>query len=505
MTDLLAAFVNLLTPVPFAFIVGGVAVGIVVGAIPGLSGAMVIALTLPLTFFMDSTHALILLVAMYVGSTSGGLISATLMRMPGTPAAMMTVLDGFPMAAKGQPGRALGFGIMASFIGGMISWLFLALLSPPLAEIAVRFGPYEIFSICLVALMLISAVSRGSMVKGLIAGCLGAAVSMVGVDDASGTVRLTFGVDDLDAGFRLLPVLLGTLVLGQVLQDIIDIDAPVERIKTSTRSMFMTLADLRDQAVNLVRSSLIGTWIGILPGIGGTSGAIASYTVAKTFSRRSAEFGTGCEDGVVAAESANNAAVNGALVPLITMGIPGSVVDVILLGALIIHNLTPGPLLFTQSPDAAYGIIAAALIANVMMLVIMMLSTPLLARLMYVKKSWLLPPIVVFCVIGAFSVGNRMFDVWIMFGFALVGFAMSRIRMPVGPFVIGYILAPIAEVKLRSGLMIYDGSFLPLLTRPVSALFLAIALITACWPLLASLTTSAGTRSRCTGADRDEG
>jgi len=487
MTDLISAFVSLMAPVPFAFIFIGVFVGIIVGAIPGLSGAMVIALTLPLTFFMDSINALILLVAMYVGSTSGGLISATLMRMPGTPAAMMTVLDGFPMAAKGQPGRALGFGIMASFVGGCISWIFLAALSPPLAEIAVRFGPYEIFSISLTALMLISAVSQGSMIKGLIAGFLGAAVSMVGVDEASGGIRLTFGVNALDAGFRLLPVLLGVLVLSQVLKDILDIDQPVERVRTNTRDMFMKLSDLRAQGVNLVRSSLIGTWIGILPGIGGTTGAIASYTVARSFSKRGKEFGTGCEDGIVAAETANNAAVNGALVPLITMGIPGSVVDVILLGALIIHNLTPGPLLFTNSPEAAYGIIAAALIANVLMLVIMLAATPLIAKLMYVKKAWLLAPIIVFCLIGAYSISNRMFDVWAMFGFAVAGFAMLRIGMPTGPFIIGYILAPIAEVKLRTGLMMYDGSFLPLVTRPVSAAFLAIALLTALWPLLSRI------------------
>jgi putative tricarboxylic transport membrane protein len=477
----------LLSPLPFTFIFIGVLTGIVVGAIPGLSGAMVIALTLPLTFFMDSTNALVLLVAMYVGATSGGLISATLMRMPGTPAALMTVLDGFPMAKQGQPGRALGFGIMASFIGGLVSWVFLATLSPPLAEVAVRFGPYEIFSITLVALMLISAVSEGSMVKGLLSGLLGALASMVGVDNASGAVRLTLGFQDLDGGFRLLPVILGMLVLSQVVKDIVDIGQPVERLRATTGSMFMKFADLRGQAVNLLRSSLIGTWIGILPGIGGTTGAIASYSTARTFSRHPEKFGKGCEDGIVAAETANNAAVNGALVPLITLGIPGSVIDVILLGALVIHDLTPGPLLFRDSPESAYGIIAAALIANVLMLLIMLVATPWFARLMYVSRAWLMPPIIVFCIVGAFSAGNRMFDVWVMLGFGALGYAMMRTGMSTGPFIIGYILAPIAEVQLRSGLMIYDGSFLPLLTRPVSLVFLMFAVITAFWPLLRRL------------------
>jgi len=484
MEFLLPAIADVFTPMPFLMMLLGTTIGIVVGAIPGLSGGMVIALTLPLTFFMESTHALILMVSMYVGSTSGGLISATLMRMPGTPAALMTILDGFPMAKRGQPGRALGFGIMASFAGGMVSWLFLALLSPPLAEIAVRFGPYEIFSMTLVALMLISAVSAGSMIKGLLSGFLGILVSMVGVDPSSGALRLTFGVPDLETGFRLLPVILGMLVMSQVIGDIVNINQPIERVQTSFRSMFMSMNDLRRQWTNILRSSLIGTWIGILPGIGGTTAAIASYTTARNFSKTPEKFGTGTEDGIVAAETANNAAVNGALVPLITLGIPGSVIDVLLLGALIIHNLTPGPLLFQDSPEVAYGIIAGALVANVFMFIFMILGTPIIARLMYVSRAYLIPPIIVFCVIGAFAQGNRLFDVWIMLAFGVLGFLMMKAKIPTGPFVIGYILAPIAETQLRSGLMVYDSSFLPLLTRPVSAAFLVIAVLTLFWPFL---------------------
>lgn len=486
MEHLLAAFANIFTPLPFMFMFVGVTVGIVVGAIPGLSGGMVIALVLPLTFFMDSTNALILLVSMYVGSTSGGLISATLMRMPGTPAALMTILDGFPMAKAGRPGRALGFGIFASFIGGLISWVFLAVLSPPLAEIAVRFGPYEIFSMTLVALMLISAVSSGSMIKGLLSGVFGILVSMVGVDQASGAVRLTFGVPDLETGFRLLPVILGMLVMSQVIGDVIDIHAPIDKVKATTRSMFMSFNDLRKQWFNLIRSSLIGTWIGILPGIGGTTAAIASYTTARNFSKTPEKFGTGSEDGIVAAETANNSAVNGALVPLITLGIPGSVIDVLLLGALIIHNLTPGPLLFRDSPEIAYGIIAAALVANFVMFIFMIAATPLISRLMYVSKAYLVPPIIIFCVIGAFSQGNRLFDIWVMLAFGIVGFLMMTAKVPTGPFIIGYILAPISEVQLRSGLQLYDGSFWPLVTRPVSLAFLAVALLTLFWPALKS-------------------
>jgi putative tricarboxylic transport membrane protein len=484
MEFLAASFANIFTPLPFLFLFTGVAVGIVVGAIPGLSGGMVIALTLPLTFLMDSTNALILLVSMYVGSTSGGLISATLMRMPGTPAAMMTILDGFPMAKAGQPGRALGLGIFSSFIGGLVSWVFLATLSPPLAEIAVRFGPYEIFSMTLVALMLISAVSAGSMVKGLLSGMLGISVALVGVDQASGGLRLTFGFTQLEAGFRLLPVILGMLVMSQVITDVINIAEPIERIKTSFRSMLMSVDDLKKLWGNLLRSSLIGTWIGVLPGIGSTTAAIASYTTARNFSKTPEKFGTGTEDGIVAAETANNAAVNGALVPLITLGIPGSVIDVLLLGALIIHNLTPGPLLFQQSPEIVYGIIAAALVANFVMFFFMIFATPIISRLMYVNRAYLIPAIIVFCVIGAFSQGNRLFDVWVMLGFGIIGYLMQTAKVSTGPFIIGYILAPIAEVQLRSGLMLYDASYWPLITRPVSLGFIIIAVLTVFWPLL---------------------
>ena len=501
MSHLVSSFAEMFHPLTFMYLSLGVFVGIIAGAIPGVSGAMVIALTLPLTYFMDNISALVLLVSMYVGSTSGGLISATLMRMPGTPAAMMTVLDGFPMAKKGQPGRALGFGIMSSFLGGLISWIFLATLAPPLAEISVRFGPFDIFSVTLVALMLISAVSHGSMIRGLISGLMGALAATVGVDDASGAVRLTFGFTDLEAGFRLLSVLLGMLVLSQVAEDYLTINATTEKLRATTGQMFMRLRDLRDQWVNLLRSSLIGTWIGILPGIGGTTAAIASYTTAKTFSRRSAEFGTGCEDGIVASETANNAAVNGALVPLITLGIPGSVIDVMLLGALVLHNLTPGPLLFQNSPEIAYGIIAAAFVANAVMLVMMLALTPYIARLIDVPKRWILGPIVLFCILGAYSQGNSFVDVWVMLAFGAIGFIMTRVGIPTGPFIIGYILTPIAEVNLRSGLMISDGSFWPLVTEPISAFFLALAILTALWPLIQHRLSKTKNRSAAAPAD----
>ncbi|WP_118134695.1 tripartite tricarboxylate transporter permease [Oceanicella sp. SM1341] len=464
----------------------GTATGIFVGSIPGLSGAMVISLALPMTYFMSGSDALLLLVSMYVGATTGGLVSATLMRMPGTEAAIMTTLDGYPMAARGEPGRALGIGVLASFIGGMLAWVILALLSPPLSVVAVRFGPYEIFAMTVVALSLIAAISRGSLLAGLMAAGLGALVSLPGIDPISGTLRLTFGFSGLDTGFALLPVLLGTLVVAQVFVDCRTPSAPPPPRGEAAR-VAMHIRDVTRYAWSYVRASVIGAWIGILPGVGGTTASIAAYSVEKAMAKGPERFGRGAEEGVIASEAANNAGTVGALVPLITLGIPGSVITAVLLGAMVIHNLNPGPLLFAENPGIAHTVIGGALAANLAMLLIMWLATPLLARLMYVRKAWLLPGIVIFCVIGAFSVSNRWLDVGVMLAFAALGYLMHRARIPTGPFIIAYILTPMAEQNLRSGLVVYDGSFLPLLTRPVPALFLLIALGSIIWALAGEL------------------
>lgn len=456
----------------------GSMIGIFVGAIPGLSGAMVIALALPATYFMNAYDALILLIAIYIGSTTGGLVSATLMRMPGTEAAIMTTLDGYPMAQRGEPARALGLGVGASFLGGMLAWVVLATLSPALSRFAVQFGPYEIFSMTLVALVLIAAISKDGFTNGLIAAALGALFALPGIDPVSGSLRLTFGLTSLDNGFTLLPVMLGLLVLSQVFLEVGDkANTKTEKVSTSAKIAFK-VKDFKDNGWNLTRSSIIGTWIGILPGIGGTTASIASYGVAKATSKNSDQFGNGASEGIVAAESANNAAAVGALVPLITLGIPGSVITAMLLGAMVIHDLNPGPLLFVQTPEVAHVIIAGALAANLLVLVVMWFSTPLLAKLMYVNKSYLLPPIVIFCFIGSYSVSANMFDVVVMMGFSVLGYLLNKAKIPIGPFIIAFILTPLAESSLRSGLVVYGDSFLPLLTRPISLFFIAIAVLT---------------------------
>lgn len=454
----------------------GVIAGVLVGAVPGLTGAMTISLTVPLTFGMEATHALSLLVAMYVGSVSGGLITATLLRIPGTPASIITTLDGFPMAKGGRPGRALGLGIFASLFGGLISWMVLALLAKPLADWSTKMGPTDMFSLVFLALVLIAVLSRESMVKGLFAGALGIFCALPGQHPALGQSRMTFGVPELDAGFKLLPVLLGLFAVSQVLRDMVDLKKEAETIEVKSDSLLLKLGEWKTQFFNLLRSSGIGSIVGVLPGIGANVGSILAYGAAKSHSKTPEKFGTGCDEGIVASESANNATVGGALVPLVALGIPGSVIDAILLGALVIHGLQPGPLLFKNNPEVVNTIITTYLIANLVMFAFMFLAARYIARLSRAPKEILIPVILTFCVVGSFALGNRMFDVWVMIGFGVLGFVLDRFKIPLAPFVIGFVLAPMAEENICSALMLSGGSWAPFFTRPISLLLLVISL-----------------------------
>ncbi|MDB4614346.1 tripartite tricarboxylate transporter permease, partial [bacterium] len=354
-SGLLNAFGYLFDPAhpgPFLLMMLGTALGIIVGAMPGLTGAMLITLSLPLTFSMSNpADAMVLLVSMYVGSISGGLITATVLRMPGTPASIMTTLDGYPMAQAGNPGRALGLGMTASFVGGLVSWVFLWLLAEPMADLSTKLGPFDLFALVLVALALMASVSGKSLTAGLLSGFLGILAAMPGLSPATGQVRMTFGISDLNDGLKLLPVLIGLFAVSQAIHELSRRVGGIEQIAVDRKGMLMSVVDLKNQAVNLIRSSLIGTWIGILPGIGANIGSVMAYSATKNLSKTPEQFGKGAEAGIVASEAANNATVGGALIPLISIGIPGSVIDAILLGALVIHGLQPGPLLFKDNPE----------------------------------------------------------------------------------------------------------------------------------------------------------
>ncbi len=485
MEGFFAAFQYLLTPLPLFWMVLGTSLGIVVGAIPGLTGAMLIALSLPLTFHMPYADALVLLVSMYVGSISGGLITATLLRMPGTPASMMTTLDGYPMAQRGEPGRALGLGIAASFVGGIISWGFLVVLAEPMAQLSLRLDAFDTFALVCTALVLIASVAGDSLVRGILAGLLGILLRMPGASPATGQPRLTFGWAELDDGLSLLPVLIGLFAVGQIIHHILSPDESRRSLAVSRKGMILRWQQWKEQGLNLIRSSVIGTCIGILPGIGANIGSVVAYSMAKNFSKTPEEFGQGCDEGIVASEAANNATVGGALIPLISMGIPGSVIDAILLGALVIHNLQPGPLLFRDNPDVVYTIMVTVLLANIFMFGFMIATVGWLARLINVPRWLLMPMILVFCVVGSYALHNRMFDVWVMLAMGLFGYALERCKIPLAPFVIGFVLGNEAERNLSEGLMLSAGSYAPLVNPARPAFyFLLIAAVLFLWPVV---------------------
>ena len=474
--------IEALSPAILLLILLGTALGITVGAIPGLTGAMLISLSLPLTFSMEGNAALALLVSMYVGSVSGGLITATLLKMPGTPASVITTLDGYPMAAAGRPGRALGLGIGASFVGGLFSWAVLVLIAEPAADWSTELSPFDLFALVLVAMVSIASVADrepGGMTRGVFSALLGCLVAMPGLHPATGQPRMTFGFVEMNDGFKLLPVLIGLFAFNQIIRDAINQSSSSSSSYSSspTDSILVRFRTWGRQTGNLLRSSFLGTLIGILPGIGANVGSTIAYGAARSLSKEPEKFGTGCDDGVVASEAANNATVGGALIPLISLGIPGSVIDAILIGAFVIHGLQPGPLLFRGHPETVETITSAYLIANVLMLILMLASARWIVRLTRVPLQWLAPPVIVFCVVGSYALSNRMFDVWVMIAFGLAGFVMSRFRIPLAPFVIGFVLGPLGEENLTAGLMASAGSWLPLLTSPVSAACLGIVAI----------------------------
>ncbi|MDB4461510.1 tripartite tricarboxylate transporter permease, partial [bacterium] len=299
MSELTSTFQFLMTPTSLLLMALGTSLGVMVGAVPGLTGAMLIALTLPLTFSMGGESALVLLISMYVGSVSGGMITATLLRMPGTPASIMTTLDGYPMAKQGKPGRALGLGVVASFVGGMISWVFLVALAAPMAAWSTKFGPFEFFALVMMAMVLIASVGGKSLMKGLLAGFLGILATMPGTAPATGQIRWTFGVHAMDDGFKLLPVLIGLFAVNQIIRDIVHLDEPIEKIELKRDGMFLSVKDWLKNLTNLVRSSVIGTWIGILPGIGANVGSVVAYAAARSMSKTPEKFGHGSEEGIV--------------------------------------------------------------------------------------------------------------------------------------------------------------------------------------------------------------
>ncbi len=459
---------------------GGVIVGIIFGSIPGLSAAMAVALFLPITFSMDPELGFCLLIALYIGAVSGGLIAAILLNIPGTPSSIATCFDGSPMARRGEAAKALGMGIVFSFLGGLFSFVILIFMAPPLAKFALRFSAIEYFAVTVFALAMIATISSGNILVGLLSGMLGLIVSSVGLAPIDGLPRFNLGLESLTSGFDILPTLIGIFAIAEALATAETITAtknlkPVE-IKP-IKGFGFSWSEFIEQKWNFLRSSLIGTGIGILPGIGGSTSGILAYVAAKNSSKTPEKFGTGIPAGIVASETANNATIGGALIPLLALGIPGDGVTAMMLGGFMIHGLNPGPLLFTTSAELVYAIFAACIVCNFLMIIFEFFGIRIFIRMLMIPKYILMPVILVLCTVGSYAVNSRTFDAQSIVLFGVIGYLMSKLKMPVAPFILSFILGNLVETNLRRGLMMTDGSFTPFITRPLSGAFLLITVV----------------------------
>ena len=469
-----------LNPVCLGLILFGVLVGIIFGAMPGLSATMAVVLFLPLSFGMEAMNGIALLVGLYLGGISGGLITAILLKIPGTPSSIATVFDGGPMADKGEASKALGAGILYSFLGGLISILALIFIAPSLAKITLKFTPAEYFSIAIFSLTIIASLSGKSLLKGLLSGVFGMLLSMVGMAPLDSFTRFTFGQFQLLSGFDIVVILIGVFAVTDIMLAGFgrrSLSAKMEKTEFKLKGFGISWLEFKQQFGNLARSALIGIGIGILPGIGGSTAGLLAYTATKNASKYPEKFGTGIVDGVIASETSNNAVIGGSLIPLLTMGIPGNTVTAIFLGGLMIHGISPGPLIFVKSGDIMYGIFTALIIANIFMIIFETAGLKWFVKLLDIPKHLLLPIIMVLCIVGSFSTASRIFDVWCVVAFGLLGLLFKKFQIPSTPLIIGVILGPMAEENLRRALMASGGDWSIFVTRPISAVFLAVAAI----------------------------
>ncbi len=475
----LDGLISVLNPGCISVIVIGVVIGIIFGSIPGLTSTMAVALCLPITFTMTPLMGISMLIALYVGGTSGGLISAILLKIPGTPSSMATTFDGVPMAEKGEAGRALGVGILYSFIGTMFSIVALVFISPTLADVALKFGPYEYFAICVFALTMIGSMVGDNLLKGLLSAVMGITFSLFGIASIGGVSRFTFGVQELENGFDMLPVMIGLFAVSEVLKVASEglEEVTATKVAYKIKGFGISMAEFIDQSWNMVRSALIGIGIGILPGIGGATSNIVAYSVAKQQSKYPEKFGTGIIDGVIATETSNNASIGGALIPLLTLGIPGDTVTAMILGGLTLHGVTPGPLLFKNSGELVYGIFAAFFIATIVMLIVEFGGIRLFVKVLTVPKFILLPVVMMLCIVGTYGANHNMFDVWTALIFGVIGFFMTKYKIPQAPLILGFVLGTTIEENLIRGLMYSNDNFLLFFTSPIAATFLILTVV----------------------------
>ncbi len=457
----------------------GLAVGIIFGSIPGLSGNLAITILLPFSFFMQPVNALLMLTSIFFAANFGGSISSILINTPGTNSAVATLLDGYPLAQKGYPNKALNLALTSSTIGGIFSALCLLFLSPQIAIVALRFGAPEYFSIAVFGLSVIASVSGKSMIKGLIAGCLGMLVAMVGLDKISGVPRFTFENYHLFGGIKMLPALLGLFAITRMIFGVADPgeSVTIDEIQKSTDSDRLLRSELRSLLPTIFKSAGIGTIIGAIPGAGGGIASFIAYNEAKRRAKKGEKFGEGELKGLAAPESANNGSTCATLIPLLTLGIPGDVVAATLLGAFMMHGLVPGPTLFEEQSVTIYSILIGIVIANVFLYFQGKIFLRYVVKITKVPLNLLTACLVVIVATGAFTFGNSVFDVKILMVFGIIGYFLTKLDFPVVPIILGLVLGPIAEKSLRNALVLSQGSPMIFLTRPISLTFLLLSVL----------------------------
>lgn len=478
----LGALQIIFSPKTLFFIACGVSLGTILGAIPGLNSTMGTALLIPFTFAMAPENGLALLAAVYCGGTFGGSISAILFNVPGAPEAAATGFDGYPMAQKGMAGEALGYAIMCSVIGGLFSVLVMNLVSPQLAKVGLTFSQPEYFALAVAALSLIASLGGAGMAKAFISGSIGLILATVGIDEMTALERFTFGGKALIGGINFIPAIIGAFAVGEILAKAEEGKGlGGEQLDIQVSTKLPSLKNLLALKWTIFRSAIIGTAIGILPGVGATTAAFIGYSEAVRWSKHPEKFGTGVPEGIAGPETANNAATGGAMVPLLTLGIPGSATTAVIIGGFLVHGLQPGPMLFFNQPKLMYAIFIAMYLANILMLFAGLGVAKVFANFRKVRYSILGPVIFVFAAIGSFGVRNDMIDVWIMFACGLLGYFFKKYKYPIAPLIIGLVLGPLTEVSLRKGLDMMDFDLSAFLFRPIAAPILILAVGSVLW------------------------
>ncbi len=472
----------------YAFI--GCVLGTLIGVLPGLGPAAGTAILIPVTFSLDPIGGIIMLAAIYYGAMYGGTITSVLVNVPGEAASVITCLDGYQMAKQGRAGPALGIAAIGSFIGGTFATLALMVVSLPLATFALRFGPPEVFALLVVGLSLVTGLSGKSIFAALIMTMFGLMLAMVGMDPVRGAPRFTFGIPPLYDGIGFIPVVMGLFGVGEIL---LSMEAPVlEVIKTKITDLLPKREEWRVSTGAIGRGTIIGFFLGLIPGIGAIIPTFLAYVVEKKVSKHPEKFGTGVIEGVASPETANNAYANGAMVPLLTLGIPGSPTLAVLMGAFIIHGLTPGPFLFKERPDVVWGLIASLYLGNVMLLILNLPLVGLWAKLLQIRYEFLYPGILLFCILGAYSLNQSVFDVGVMIAFGVLGYIFRKLDWPLAPTVLALILGPMMERALRTSLEMSGGDLSILVTRPISAVLLIVAAVVLLSPAVRLLGKRAG-------------